>query len=154
MSRLIHRVIVHCSDSEDGLSVPVEDIDRWHIKRGFKRFAGWRKQKNAALQAIGYHFVIDIDGSIHTGRAINEVGAHCKGHNFDSVGICMIGRSRFSRAQWTALESLYTRICNQHGALVWHGHREYDRAKTCPNFDVAKWVQAGLKPLPKNVLGA
>ena len=53
------------------------DIDRWHRERG------WLK--------IGYHYVIKRDGTVETGRELEEVGAHAKGHNAISVGICMVG---------------------------------------------------------------
>ncbi|VEI47016.1 Uncharacterised protein [Actinobacillus equuli] len=35
--------------------------------------------------------MIDIDGSVETGRQVGEIGAHVKGHNSNSVGICLIG---------------------------------------------------------------
>ena len=35
--------------------------------------------------------MIDLDGSIESGRPISKPGAHCKGHNADSIGICYIG---------------------------------------------------------------
>ncbi len=45
---------------------------------------------------IGYHFVIGNgtlsgDGEIEPGRAIWSVGAHARGHNRGSVGICLVG---------------------------------------------------------------
>ena len=55
----------------------VEDIRQWHVQRGFND--------------IGYHYVVYRDGSVHVGRALRFVGAHCLGHNAHSVGICYIG---------------------------------------------------------------
>ena len=63
--RKIREIIIHCSATKEGRNFTVADIDRWHRERG--------------LRCIGYHFVIYRDGSIHVGRAIEEVGAHCKG---------------------------------------------------------------------------
>jgi N-acetylmuramoyl-L-alanine amidase len=40
---------------------------------------------------IGYHFLIYLDGSLHEGRPIERVGAHCKGHNEGSIGIAYVG---------------------------------------------------------------
>ena len=63
--------------TKEGQRVTVEDIDRWHRQAGYKK--------------IGYHYVVYPDGSIHVGRDISEVGAHVKGHNATSIGICYIG---------------------------------------------------------------
>ena len=61
--RKIKEIIIHCSATKEGRNFTVADIDRWHRERG--------------MRCIGYHFVIYRDGSIHVGRAIEEVGAHC-----------------------------------------------------------------------------
>ena len=63
--RKIKEIIIHCSATREGRNYTVADIDRWHRERGFF--------------CIGYHFVIYRDGSIHVGRSVEEVGAHCKG---------------------------------------------------------------------------
>jgi N-acetylmuramoyl-L-alanine amidase len=81
----IKKIIIHCSDSEFG---DVKIIDQWHKARG------WR--------GCGYHYVItngvlthgkpynnDHDGLIQPGRPLRDIGAHCKGHNHDSIGICL-----------------------------------------------------------------
>ena len=74
----IKNIIVHCSATREGDdSINAEVIDRWHKKRGWK--------------GIGYHFVVLIDGSIETGRMINKCGAHTKGMNCSSIGVCYIG---------------------------------------------------------------
>ena len=73
--RKIKEIIIHCSATKEGRNFTVADIDRWHRERG--------------MRCIGYHFVIYRDGSIHVGRAIEEVGAHCKGHNSVSIGVSL-----------------------------------------------------------------
>ena len=75
-TRKISKISVHCSATAEGKDFTVEDIDRWHRQRG--------------LNGIGYHFVIYRDGSIHAGRSKRQIGAHCKGHNTISIGICYI----------------------------------------------------------------
>lgn len=65
---------------------------------------------------IGYHFVIKTDGTIQRGRDLDVVGAHVKGYNHNSVGICLIGgidrkgRSvdNFTEAQKKSLRELIT----------------------------------------------
>ena len=72
--RHINEIIIHCSATPEGRDYTVADIDRWHKARG------WR--------GIGYHYVIYRDGSVHAGRPVEQIGAHCTGHNANSIGIC------------------------------------------------------------------
>ena len=75
--RPVRDIIIHCSATPEGRDYTVADITSWHRQRGFS--------------TIGYHYVIYRDGSIHCGRNIDSVGAHCQGHNTGSIGICYIG---------------------------------------------------------------
>lgn len=75
--RYINEIIIHCSDTKEGLDFNANDIDRWHKQKGWKR--------------IGYHYVILLNGTIEQGRELEAVGAHTKGHNAHSIGICYIG---------------------------------------------------------------
>lgn len=118
LTRYIGLVVVHCSDSldEDSLfrrsgaglvmHTSVQEIDDWHAKRGFRRTDAARQRFNPELRAIGYHLVIYRKGVIATGRAFSEVGAHARGFNAHSLGICLVGRSRFTPAQWISLANV------------------------------------------------
>ena len=75
--RNIDSIIVHCSATKAGQDFTATDIDRWHRERGFN--------------GIGYHYVICLDGKLEKGRDVALVGAHCKGWNERSIGICYIG---------------------------------------------------------------
>lgn len=166
MSRTINCIVIHCSASANGrqLGSPTKSaaavIDSWHAQRGFKRQPAALAQLNPHLPAIGYHFVLDTDGSKHTGRGIAEVGAHVQGFNAHSIGICLVGTSRFTRAQWDALHSLVKALKAQYPAARVVGHRDLspdkdgdgtvepgEWLKTCPGFNVADWLQGGMKPL-------
>ena len=76
--REINRIILHCSATPEGRDIDAATIKDWHVNGN-----GWSD--------IGYHYVIKLDGDIETGRQLDKVGAHCKGHNKDSIGICYIG---------------------------------------------------------------
>ena len=128
--REIDSIILHCSDSQFGNA---ELIDHWHKERGWKR--------------IGYHFIIlnglihakstfnDIyDGALETGRELKTIGAHCKGFNRKSIGVCMIGKAEFTDKQFDTLTFLYGDLCQTFGKeLGIFGHYELDSKKTCPN---------------------
>ena len=76
--RKINKIIVHCSATPEGRNVLISEVKRWHVEE-----RGWSD--------IGYHFVIELDGSVRIGRPIEIKGAHSKGNNHDSIGVCYIG---------------------------------------------------------------
>lgn len=132
--RPINKIILHCAATPEGKDFTVQQIDQWHRQRGFN--------------GIGYHFVIYRDGSVHTGRDINKVGAHCTGQNTGSIGICYIGgcaadgktpKDTRTEAQKKALRELVEKLCQQYGISRnnVYGHNEF-AAKACPSFDVKK----------------
>ena len=130
--RKITNIIVHCSATPEGKSFTVADIDRWHRQRGFAQ--------------IGYHYVIYLDGSVHRGRPIGAIGAHCVGHNANSIGVCYIGgcnadgkRPKDTRtpAQKQSLIALLRQLRAQFPNAAIHGRRDY-AAKACPSFDATK----------------
>ena len=127
--RTINEIIIHCADTPAGRDNTVADITAWHKDRGFR--------------TIGYHYVIYRDGSIHTGRPVQEIGAHCKGHNAHSIGICYIGgksadgkRHEDTRTpeQKEALLSLLRQLKAQYPNATVYGHRDFS-SKPCPCFD-------------------
>ncbi len=129
--REIKRAILHCSDSDEPAADNMAEIRRWHMEeRGFKD--------------IGYHYVVrqgchGIDrGVIEIGRPLWIVGAHCQGHNLDSVGIVLCGRHNFNQDQFLACSKLLAMLKAIWPFMTIHAHNEYNRAKTCPNFDIAK----------------
>lgn len=75
--RKITEIIVHCSDTPEGRPHTVDDIRLWHKQKGWSD--------------VGYHHVIYLDGSIHNGRDVDIIGAHCSNHNSHSIGVCYIG---------------------------------------------------------------
>jgi N-acetylmuramoyl-L-alanine amidase len=128
----INEIIIHCSDSDFG---DVDLIDQWHKERGW--------------DGVGYHYVITngiiahgneydpkMDGEIQKGRELAVMGAHCRGHNYNSIGICLIGRHHFTGRQ--LLESLPNLLLMLGDlgleAQDIHGHCEFSK-KTCPNID-------------------
>lgn len=122
-------VTVHCADSKNGQPYPLEQMRADHIARGFKD--------------IAYHKIIQPSGTVEDGRPLNVVGAHVAGHNTGNLGICMVGGTQFTRAQWDALRRTLDGIF-----LTYFGIRKteiychylFDTAikegKTCPNVPI------------------
>ena len=130
--RKINLIIVHCSATLEGKDFTVDDIMRWHKARGFK--------------TIGYHYVIYRDGTIHGGRPVSEEGAHCAGHNANSIGVCYIGglaadgktpKDTRTDAQKSSLHNLLSQLKKSYPNAAIRGHRDF-AAKACPSFDATK----------------
>ena len=135
--RDIDKIIVHCSATQEGKHISAATIDKWHKKRG------WR--------GIGYHYVVGLNGDIEYGRSIYESGAHVKGHNKGSIGICYIGGVEAERGpdgDWVAKDTrtpeqketllmLLKVLKKLHPDATIHGHNEF-AAKSCPCFDANK----------------
>lgn len=129
--RKINTIVIHCSATPEAMTYPLESLRADHKKRGFVD--------------VGYHYYIRKDGTVQEGRPLNQIGAHAKGYNTGSIGICYEGgldanrkpKDTRTEAQkksmlvlLKATLKLYptiTRIC---------GHRDLPKvAKDCPCFD-------------------
>lgn len=127
--RKITEIIVHCTATPEGREVSVADVTKWHQARGWK--------------TIGYHFLIGLDGIIHEGRSLDEVGAHCIGHNQHSIGVCYVGgldkkyrvpKDTRTVAQKISLLKLINNLKFSFPNVSIYGHRDFDN-KACPCFD-------------------
>lgn len=144
--RDIKHIVIHCSASANGdATVDRARIDEWHKAKG------WR--------GIGYHYVVELDGRLAVGRPEEAIGAHVAGQNASSIGICMVGTDRFSRAQWETLKELVHELVLRYPAAEVLGHRDFspdqdgdgviepwEWFKTCPGFDVRAWIAAAMDP--------
>jgi len=124
----IKYLIVHCSDTSNSENLNATDIHKMHL--GF----GW--------DGIGYHKVILRSGEEENGRPEYWIGAHTKGKNLVSLGVCLIGRDQFTKNQFNTLEKILIDWKKQHPLAIIKGHVEaITTTKTCPNFDVKEWCK-------------
>ena len=124
-------IIVHCAYTPPDMDIGVKDIDRWHRERGW--------------MGCGYHLVIKRDGTVEQGRELNRQGAHVKGQNTRSVGICLVGGKRpkskapeinYTDEQMAALRlTIDNLIAEKFPAATVKGHTDFDKGKTCQDFD-------------------
>lgn len=138
-------IIIHCSDSAYG---DVALIDEWHKARGFER-----PERLSLPKHVGYHYIItsartgpgkhrepDEDGRIHPCREHHENGAHARGYNEVSIGICLIGNKEtgFSAAQFASMLALTYQLQLAYDIPDEHvlGHYEVNEDKTCPELDM------------------
>ena len=132
--RKINEIIVHCTCTFSDQKVTIEILRQWHKKRGFKD--------------VGYHYLIDLDGNVLTGRPVEQVGAHCKDHNAHSIGVAYAGglgddakpANTLSEKQKVALVQLLRELKERYPEASIHGHSEFAN-KACPCFDVQQFVE-------------
>lgn len=135
--RKITHLIIHCSYTFPDMDIGAEEIRDWHVNDN-----GWSD--------IGYHYVIRRNGEIEKGRDDSVVGAHARGMNDHSIGICLIGgrdhdagnENNFTSDQFISLAGLIGDLEWQFPGVEIIGHCDVpDSGKTCPNFDVQEWLE-------------
>lgn len=114
-----NRIILHNS----GVTVrqAIEVIHSYH-----KNTNGWA--------GIGYHFYVRTDGSIYRGRPENMVGAHARGSNSDSIGICFEGdynQETMPEAQIKAGQELVAYLKEKYGITKVQRHSDVCNT-SCP----------------------
>lgn len=132
--RPIEKIIIHCSATPEGRDVKTETIKQWHLDMGFSD--------------IGYHYVIELDGQMKEGRPLEVVGAHVRGQNNNSIGICYVGgcdeqmkpKNTLNKCQEEQLIAVLKWLKEKFPKATIHGHNEF-AAKDCPSFDVQKWLK-------------
>lgn len=148
------RIYIHCSYSKSG---NFETINNWHKDRTFPAVLCPIRKK--AIYC-GYHYLVYnqyttpsqvkntmvqsiTDGQVIIARPITSRGAHVRGENYKSLGICYIGDTP-TPAQWNALVHLTARLVKTYKLSINKvlGHHEYylnnnePMIKTCPNFNM------------------
>lgn len=127
-------IVVHSSATTSSMDIGVNEITRWHLDRGFT--------------TIGYHVVIRRSGSIEYGRPLDVQGAHAKGFNHRSIGVCLVGgvnsnreaESNFTDEQFSSLERVLTALQGLFPHTTVVGHRDLPVSSTkCPSFPVMRW---------------
>jgi len=142
--RNIKRIVIHCAATREGENFTVKDVRKWHIEG-----RGWSD--------VGYHYIILLDGTVQSGRPVQKIGAHTKGYNNDSIGICYIGgldkegKAKDTRTpgQKKSLKKLVSDLKEIYDIEEIKGHRDYspdvnhdgeitsdEWMKECPCFDV------------------
>lgn len=145
---------VHCSATPPSQDIGEVEIREMHLAKGW--------------DDIGYHVVIRRDGTKEYGRPFDVRGAHVKGFNSNSLGICMVGgvnengnpEDNYSPEQFTSLLEVLDALHILFPNAKAKGHRDFfpdlngdgvideqDWLKDCPCFDVhaflvSKWRSA------------
>ncbi|MRY82642.1 N-acetylmuramoyl-L-alanine amidase, partial [Parabacteroides distasonis] len=143
MMRKIDLIVIHCSATRADRSLTLDDLEMQHRRRGFN--------------GTGYHYYIRKDGTVHLTRPIERIGAHVKGFNSNSVGICYeggldcMGQPKDTRTCWQkhSLRVLILTLLKDFPGCRVCGHRDLspdldgngeiepeEWIKACPCFEV------------------
>ena len=138
--RSIQYIVVHCSATRANIPFTEEQLLKCHLQRGFKY--------------IGYHFYITRDGELHHCRPVSEPGAHVRGFNRHSIGICYEGgldseghpADTLTPEQFEYLEQLLTKLLKLFPKAQLRGHRDMPGSvpKACPCLDCQSVFRAIL----------
>ena len=129
--RTIDLIVVHCSATREDRRLPPESLNRIHRSRGFL--------------CTGYHYYLLRDGGVVVTRPIALPGAHARGYNKNSIGICYeggldkLGRPSDTRTdrQRISLRNLVAGLLERFPHAKVCGHRDLPGVhKDCPCFDV------------------
>lgn len=125
-------IFVHCSATKPNMNWGVREISQLHKEQGWL--------------ACGYHYVIKRDGTVEAGRDEAAVGSHAKGHNHNSIGVCLVGgvndkmqpEANFTPAQMQSLRSLLVELLAKYPGSVLMAHHDI-APKACPSVHVRRW---------------
>ncbi|WP_321332230.1 N-acetylmuramoyl-L-alanine amidase [uncultured Bacteroides sp.] len=142
--RIVNLIILHCSATREDRDFTEQLLEAAHRRRGFN--------------GIGYHYYIRKNGDIKTTRPIERIGAHAKGYNANSIGICYeggldaAGKPKDTRTLWQkhSLQVLVKALLMDYPDCRVCGHRDLspdlngdgeiepeEWIKACPCFDVS-----------------
>lgn len=127
--RTIKEIIVHCTATPEGRVETVQSIRNMHKAKGWSD--------------IGYHYLIGLNGERWEGRNVNLIGAHCEGHNSNSIGVCYVGgvdkkmqaKDTRTEKQKYALVALLKDLRKLYPKAKIYGHHDFNKGKSCPCFD-------------------
>lgn len=128
--RDIDYIVIHCAATKPSMDVPIERVKKWHLDRGWSD--------------IGYHYYITRDGEIHKGRKLSTIGAHVRGYNSKSIGICYEGginesgepEDNRTKEQKKSLLKVVQILKFVFSNAIVQGHRDFPNVnKACPSFD-------------------
>lgn len=132
-------LVIHAAATPPSMDIGAKEIDQWHRERGWS--------------GIGYHYVVRRSGKVEPGRPVSRSGAHARGYNSRSIGVCLVGgvnarnepADNFTKSQYSALVRLVRRLRAQHDIVSVIGHRDLPGVrKACPCMDVVDWVHNNL----------
>jgi N-acetylmuramoyl-L-alanine amidase len=123
-----NKIIIHFTETPEFQDFDVDDVRDWHLKNGWSD--------------IGYHFLVNLDGTVELGRQIDLIGSHCYGENYDSIGVCYVGgkctdgtlADTRTPEQMKSIDIVISFIRSMYGYIPCYGHNDFSD-KVCPGYN-------------------
>lgn len=135
--RSIKYIVIHCTASPQTATVQ-------NILRYWKETLGWKN--------VGYHRLIEADGTIHKLADFDAITNGVKGFNHESIHISYVGGvspankpvdNRTEKQKGAILDCIFEAIQHTGKKVIIQGHRDFGSNKTCPCFDAKpeyQWI--------------
>ena len=149
MSRPIKYLVIHCTATPEGREVSSSEIRHWHTDPVSKGGRGW--------QQVGYTDMIHLDGRVERLVDNNEdaqvdpwemtngaAGFNSLSRHIVYVGGCdgqMHPKDTRTAAQCESLQRYVQDFHRRFPQVRIVGHHELNPGKSCPSFDVQKWLR-------------
>ena len=136
MRRLVKYCVIHCTATQPNASVQAI-LNYW-------KSIGWKR--------VGYHILIEEDGTAHQLAPFSEITNGVKGFNMESIHISYIGGidkkgkpmdTRTEAQKASILKAIKEALEWSGKKLIIQGHRDFGVNKACPSFDAKaeyKWI--------------
>lgn len=134
--RTITKIVIHCLQTPVQRADSAEDVHQWHLDKNWS--------------GIGYHYVIQADGTLQVGRGIDYDGAHVYQHNKNTIGVAMAGgmtvdkviaENTFTKDTLYVLDDLIRKLMCMYPDVPIYGHREIDAHRSCPCMDIPEFIK-------------
>ena len=129
---------IHCAATPEGRHVSADTISKWD---------------QAKFGQTSYHWVVELDGSMHRTLRDDQKGAHVGGANSNNIGICYVGgcdktmnpKDTRTPEQKRAMRTLIRTYQDRYPGIIVMGHRSWPGVKkACPSCAVTAWLKAGM----------
>lgn len=149
MSKALQYLVIHCTATREGREVKSSEIRHWHTDPVSKGGRGWKQ--------VGYTDMIHLDGTVERMVKNNEdaivdsweITNGAVGYNAVSRHVVYVGgyaidgqtaKDTRTEAQHKALKEYVLNFHKRFPNVKIIGHNEV-AAKSCPCFDVQKWLK-------------
>ena len=126
---------IHCAATPEGRLVTAAQISEWG---------------RAKFGQTSYHWVVELNGTMHRTLLDTQKGAHVGRANTGNIGICYIGgvdrsmkpKDTRNEAQNKTLLTLVRTYKERYPGITIRGHRDWPGTnKACPSFSVSSWLK-------------
>ncbi len=127
----------------------------------FKKVDNYHKSIDFPISSLGYfcgyHYFIERNGELRQARRDNDEGAHTKGRNFVSIGICLAGNFNLefpTKEQEEALGNLCADLMDKYKIPISEivPHRKYRLTDCFGDLLKDNWAQTTILQTKVNII--